>query len=76
MATVHWQSADGRIVLWQGDEAKFIKSYNDGKGAVFVDKVKFDESTKVPQVQVSLPVLDGNKVIGAITIGVSLDNLQ
>lgn len=62
--------------FWQGDEAKFIKSYNDGKGAVFVDKVKFDESTKVPQVQVSLPVLDGNKVIGAITIGVSLDNLQ
>ncbi|HNL70125.1 MAG TPA: hypothetical protein PKK76_16465, partial [Leptospiraceae bacterium] len=51
--------------FWQGDEAKFIKSYNDGKGAVFVDKVKFDESTKVPQVQVSLPVLDGNKVIGA-----------
>lgn len=62
--------------FWQGDEAKFTKSYNEGRGAIFVDKVKYDESTKVPQVQVSLPVMDpGGKVVGAITIGVSLDNL-
>lgn len=62
--------------FWQGDEAKFTKSYNEGRGAVFVDKVKYDESTKVPLVQVSLPVVDtSGKVIGAITIGVSLDSL-
>ena len=32
---------------WQGDEAKFKKSYNDGKGGVFVDDVEFDESAQV-----------------------------
>ncbi|NWF91503.1 MAG: cache domain-containing protein [Syntrophaceae bacterium] len=58
---------------WQGDEAKFIKSYNDGKGAVFVDDVKFDDSTQAYLVQVSVPVKDGNKVIGAITFGINVD---
>jgi hypothetical protein len=58
---------------WQGDEAKFIKSYNDGKGAVFVDDVKFDNSTQAYLVQVSVPVKDGDKVIGAITFGINVD---
>jgi len=38
---------------WQGDEAKFIRSYNNGKGEVFVDDVKFDDSTQAYLVQVS-----------------------
>jgi hypothetical protein len=58
---------------WQGDEAKFIKSYSGGKGAVFVDEVKFDNSTQAYLVQVSVPVKDGNKVIGAITFGINVD---
>lgn len=61
---------------WQGDEAKFIKSYNDGKGAVFVDDVKFDDSTQDYLVQVSVPVKDGDKVIGAITFGISVDKID
>lgn len=61
---------------WQGDEAKFIKSYNDGKGAVFIDDVKFDDSTQAYLVQVSVPVKDGNKVIGAITFGISVDKID
>jgi len=58
---------------WQGDEAKFIKSYNGGKGDIFVDDVKFDNSTQAYLAQVSVPVKDGDKVIGAITFGINVD---
>lgn len=61
---------------WQGDEAKFQKSFAEGKGAVFVDDVKFDDSTQTYLVQVSVPVMDGGKAIGAITFGVDVDKVQ
>lgn len=61
---------------WQGDEAKFQKSFNNGKGAVHIGKVKFDDSTQAYLVQVSVPVRDGDKVIGAITIGIDVDKIE
>ena len=61
---------------WQGDEAKFKQSFNGGAGAVFVDEVKFDESTQAYLVQVSVPVQDGGKAIGAITFGIDVDKIQ
>ena len=61
---------------WQGDEAKFQKSYNNGAGAIHIGDVEFDESAQAYLVQVSVPVVDGDKVIGAITIGVNLDELE
>lgn len=61
---------------WQGDEAKFKKSYNGGQGAVFVDEVEFDDSTQAYLSQVSVPVMDGGKAIGAITIGIDVDKVQ
>lgn len=60
---------------WQGDEAKFQKSFNDGTGAVFVDEVEFDDSSQAYLCQVSVPVMDGTKAIGAITIGIDMDQL-
>ncbi len=60
----------------QGDEAKWQKSFNNGAGAVFVDQVKFDDSTKVYLVQVSVPVIDGDKAIGAITFGIDVDKVK
>ena len=60
---------------WQGDEAKFIKSYNGGKGAVHIGGVKFDDSTQAYLVQVSVPVKDGDTVIGAITFGIDVDKI-
>ncbi|MDK9708543.1 MAG: PDC sensor domain-containing protein [Desulforhopalus sp.] len=60
---------------WQGDEAKFIKSFNNGSGAVFVDQVKFDESSQAYLVQVSVPVMDGDHAIGAITFGIDIDKV-
>lgn len=62
--------------FWQGDEAKFKNSFNDGAGAIFIDEIEFDESTETYVVQVSLPIVDtNNKVIGAITIGVDMSTL-
>lgn len=61
---------------WQGDEAKFQKSFNSGSGAVFVDDVEFDDSTQAYLVQVSVPVKDGDTVIGAITFGIDVDKIQ
>lgn len=61
---------------WQGDEAKFIKSFADGKGAIFIDEVEYDDSTQAYLVQVSVPVKDGDTVIGAITFGVDIDSLE
>ena len=61
---------------WQGDEAKFKNSWNGGKGNVFVDDVEFDDSAQTYVTQVSVPVVDGDKVIGAITFGVDVDKLN
>lgn len=61
---------------WQGDEDKFIKSYNQGKGDVFVDNVEFDDSSQAYLVQVSVPVMDGSTCIGAITFGIDIDKVE
>jgi len=61
---------------WQGDEAKFQKSFNGGVGAVFVDEVEFDESSQAYLVQVSVPVMEGGKAVGAITFGIDVDRVE
>ncbi|MGJ8627933.1 MAG: hypothetical protein ACSHXB_13325 [Sulfitobacter sp.] len=56
---------------WQGDEAKFQKSFEMGPGSVFVDDIELDESTQTYQGQVSIAITDPatGKAIGAITVG-------
>lgn len=61
---------------WQGDEAKFTESFKGGAGAVHIGKVKFDESAQAYLVQVSVPVMDAGSAIGAITVGINLDELE
>jgi len=61
---------------WQGDEEKFTGSYQGGKGGLHVSDVEFDESAQAYLVQVSVPVWDGDKVIGAITFGIDVDQIQ
>ena len=61
---------------WQGDEDKFQRSFNGGKGAIFVDEVEFDDSTQSYISQVSVPVMDGSMAIGAITFGIDVDQLD
>ena len=62
---------------WQGDEDKFVKSFADGKGAIFIDKPSFDESIQTYLVQVSIPIFDPDMggAIGAMTVGVNLEAL-
>lgn len=56
---------------WQGDEAKFQMSYAAGPGAIFVEHLRFDDSTRRYLGQVSFAVTDprSGAVIGAITVG-------
>jgi hypothetical protein len=61
---------------WQGDEAKWQRAFNDGKGAVFIDRPKFDDSSAQRLAQISVPVLDGDSAIGAITVGVAVEKLK
>ena len=61
---------------WQGDEAKFKKTYPAGPIAVFVDKAELEEKSKTWRTQVSLTVTDAaGKAIGAVTIEVNLTEL-
>lgn len=62
---------------WQGDEAKWKKTFLAGPDAVFIDEVEFDESTQTYQAQVSVSITDpdGGNAIGAITVGVNVELL-
>jgi hypothetical protein len=62
---------------WQGDEAKWQKSFGAGPGAIFVDEVEKDESTQTLQSQVSIAISDPatSQVIGAITLGINVEGL-
>lgn len=63
---------------WQGDEAKWRKTYLKGAGAVFVDEVELDESTQTLQSQISIALTDPatKTVVGAVTIGVNVEALD
>lgn len=61
---------------WQGDEPKWQESFKGGTGAVHVSDVKFDDSAQTYTVQISVPVMDGGKAIGAITFGIDVDKVQ
>src|SRR5262245_9475108 len=56
---------------WQGDEAKFQKTYGEGKD-VFVDEPAPDKSTGVFQIQLSVIVKDGAEKAGALTLGLRI----
>lgn len=60
---------------WQGDEDKFVKSFADGNGAIFIDAPAFDQSSGMYSIQVSVPVVDPStkKAIGAVTVSVDID---
>ena len=61
---------------WQGDEDKFIKSYNNGNGTVHYGKLTFDESSQAYLIQVSVPVVDKNTTIGAVTFGIDYSQVK
>lgn len=63
---------------WQGDEAKFQKTYPMGVGAVHYSEIEFDESSQTYQAQISLTIADPatQSPIGAITVGINAEGLM
>lgn len=61
---------------WQGDEAKFTESYANGQGQLHLGDIEFDESAQAYLIQVSVPVMSEGAAIGAITIGVNIDEFE
>ncbi|MHA7634019.1 PDC sensor domain-containing protein [Corallococcus sp. M7] len=62
--------------FWQGDEDKWRLTYAQGRGGPALREAPFfDESSQAYVIQVSLPVRDGARVIGALTVGLSLLDL-
>ena len=61
---------------WQGDEDKWIKAFNNGKGKVFIGEPEFDKSTRSMSVQISVPVMDKDKAIGVLVVGIALKALE
>lgn len=62
---------------WQGDEAKWQKTFGNGSGDIHISEVEYDESTGTYQSQVSMPITDPStgELIGAITFGVNVQSL-
>jgi hypothetical protein len=61
---------------WQGDEEKWTKSFAEGRGAVYVSVPEPDESTGVKLVHISVPIVEGGKAIGVISVGIDYNVLQ
>lgn len=63
---------------WQGDEAKWQKTFLQGPEAIFIDEPEFDENRKIWIAQTSLSLRDdeSGKAIGAVTVDVNLTELQ
>ncbi len=60
----------------QGDEAKWQETYKVGPDAMHMSEVEFDESTQTFQFQLSAPVTENGKNIGAITVGLNAEVLD
>lgn len=64
--------------FWQGDEAKYQKTFPLGVDAVFVDDPEWDDELKVWRAQLNLTVSDatGRTPIGSATIEINLTELM
>ena len=67
---------DATSDYWQGDEPKWQRAFLEGKGAVFIDRPRFDDSSSRNLAQISVPVMENGRAIGVITIGVTIDKLK
>lgn len=63
---------------WQGDEAKFQKTFSVGPTAIFIDEPEFDSGLKIWKSQVSMSLQDEatSEPIGAMTVEVNLTELS
>lgn len=61
---------------WQGDEEKFTAIFDNNKPSRkpdhHISRARWDASSKTMISQVSVPVFDGDEMVGTLTIGVDL----
>jgi sensor histidine kinase regulating citrate/malate metabolism len=64
--------------FWQGDEGKWQKTFLAGRGAVRISKGKKRNPQKDKLARVTVTIVDPttNEVIGAVTIGVNVDEMS
>ena len=62
---------------WQGDEAKWQKTYAKGAGAIFIDEPEWDKETSTWRAQVNMSIDDpaNGTAIGAATFEINLTEL-
>lgn len=70
--------SDATSDFWQGDEAKWQKTFLVGPDALHLSDVEEDASSQTFQSQVSMPITDpaSGAVIGAITVGVNVELIE
>ncbi len=61
---------------WQGDEAKFQKTFPMGPTAVFIDKPEVSDATGTENVQVNMSITNGVEAVGTVTVEVNLTELR
>lgn len=63
--------------FWQGDEAKFQKTYPKGIQASFIDTPEWDDKYRIWKTQLNITIANksGEKPIGAATIEINLTEL-
>lgn len=64
--------------FWQGDEAKFQKTFPNGVNASFVDTPEWDDKYRIWKTQLNITIANKNGAtpIGAATIEINLTELQ
>lgn len=61
---------------WQGDEAKFQKTFPLGPTAIFIDKPEVSDGTGTENVQINMSITDGTEAVGTVTVEVNLTELR
>jgi hypothetical protein len=78
MVGLNVAASDTTSDYWQGDEAKWQKTFGAGTGSIHISEVELDESTQSYQSQISVAITDPatNAPIGAATFGVNIEFLE
>jgi len=60
---------------YQGDEAKYWRTFMAGPGAIYVDQVGVDDGRNVSQANLTITNPETGKPVGAMTVGIDVDKL-
>jgi hypothetical protein len=61
---------------WQGDEAKWQKTFLVGPEAVFIDKPEYDKDTGTWRAQLNMTLAEDQKPVGSVTVEINLTELE